>query len=233
LILFLVTSPVEAQTIVPGGFISTDTAWDIAGSPYIVQGNLTVQGTDGADGVTTLTIDPGVEIRMAFNTYFYVGGSSGSPGVLIADGNNGPGAPAQIVFTSDSGTPAAGDWQRIFFRATANGSLSLLRNVLIEYAGAGGNAALDLDHNSGNLVVDQVTVQNAANQGIKVTAGTTGSDRFTLTDCSITATASYSLQFTNHASVQGSVSNSTLESVFYAPCPAWSGPATRSTTGVR
>ena len=45
-------------TVVPGGSLG-DTTWSLAGSPYVVQGDVTVLA--GA----TLTIDPGVEVRFA------------------------------------------------------------------------------------------------------------------------------------------------------------------------
>jgi hypothetical protein len=50
---------VSADTTV-GGTISTDTTWTLANSPYIVTSNITVIGTDGADSITTLTIEAGV-----------------------------------------------------------------------------------------------------------------------------------------------------------------------------
>ncbi|MBN1141608.1 MAG: hypothetical protein JXB25_07440, partial [Deltaproteobacteria bacterium] len=62
------------------GTITTDTTWNLAGSPYIVTGALRVQGTDGADGVTTLTIQPGVEVRFNAQRSLSIGNSSGSPG---------------------------------------------------------------------------------------------------------------------------------------------------------
>ena len=69
-----------------GGLISTDTTWTLAGSPYIVTSNITVQGTDGADGITTLTIEPGVVVK--FNQYCImdIGATSGDSGALIAAG---------------------------------------------------------------------------------------------------------------------------------------------------
>ena len=55
LILFLATSFIlNAQTIIPGGYVSG--AWDSAGSPYLVDGNLLVQPD------STLAIGPGTEI---------------------------------------------------------------------------------------------------------------------------------------------------------------------------
>ena len=83
-ILGLFGSNALAQTNV-SGTISLDTTWDLAGSPYIVTANLFVEGTDGPDSVTTLTIDPGVEVRSQSSVGIFVGSSSGSgnPGAVI------------------------------------------------------------------------------------------------------------------------------------------------------
>ena len=59
---FLIPKLSAADTTV-GGTISTDTTWSVTGNPYIVTSNITVIGTDGADGITTLTIEPGVTVK--------------------------------------------------------------------------------------------------------------------------------------------------------------------------
>jgi hypothetical protein len=70
--------PSSADTTV-GGSISTDTTWTLSGSPYIVTSAVTVMGTDGDDGITTLTIQPGVIVK--FNRYINmdIGATSGDP----------------------------------------------------------------------------------------------------------------------------------------------------------
>ena len=64
---FCFTLPVAtpADTTVNSN-ITVDTTWTVAGSPYIVTSPFQVYGTDGADNVTTLTIEPGVEVRFTF-----------------------------------------------------------------------------------------------------------------------------------------------------------------------
>src|ERR1035437_9573379 len=72
-----------ADTIIPGGAVSG--TWNAAGSPYIVQSNITV--TLG----TGLTIDPGVVVRFQTNVGLEIRGS------LVAMGTSAN----QILFTSD------------------------------------------------------------------------------------------------------------------------------------
>jgi hypothetical protein len=169
--------PTVAQTIVPGGTISTDTTWTLSGSPYTVTGDLTIEGTDG--GVTTLTIEPGVEVRVQSGYVIYVGGVS-DPGALIADGNAG--GPATITFTSDSGTPQAGDWDAIYFRTTADSS-SLLRNVIVEYGGGSSTAGVYLYLNTGQaMTLEDVTIRHSARFGIYQRLGSTTLTNITISD---------------------------------------------------
>jgi hypothetical protein len=97
--------------------ISTDTTWTLAGSPYIVVGNLLV------DNGVTLTIEPGVEVR--FDGYYFLQ----VEGVLIADGT----ATDMITFTSNMSSPAPDDWESIIFMDNADLGSSITY-CTIEYA---------------------------------------------------------------------------------------------------
>src|SRR5688572_30152601 len=67
LFLFVLVAPPPAAAVTPvGGDIVTSTTWDIAGSPYQVTSDINV--TNGA----TLTIDPGVSVRLQGNRSIYV-----------------------------------------------------------------------------------------------------------------------------------------------------------------
>jgi subtilisin family serine protease len=123
---FNFTTTTEPQTITVGGMLTTDTVWT-NDRIYIVVNDLGV-----ASGVT-LTIQPGTVVKFHPDKRLLVWG------VLIADGT-----PAQpIRFTSNTATPAPGDWDRIFFDdssidASFDGAGnyvggSILRFVIIEY----------------------------------------------------------------------------------------------------
>jgi parallel beta-helix repeat protein len=56
----------SADTIIPGGYVSG--TWNVAGSPYLVQGNITIHGD------STLTIQPGVEVNFQGFYSFTVNG---------------------------------------------------------------------------------------------------------------------------------------------------------------
>lgn len=79
------------------GTISTDTTWDLAGSPYIIIGDVTVM-----NGIT-LTIDPGVQVKFDGYHSIFVDGT------LIAIGTD----TNRINITSNKTTPLPGDWDRI------------------------------------------------------------------------------------------------------------------------
>jgi hypothetical protein len=131
-ILVILPSFSLADTTV-GGTISTDTTWTASGSPYIVTSSITISGVDGADGITTLTIEPGVEIRFSSYTQLIVGALSGNPGALIAQGTGTD----PIVFTSNQASPAAGDWYGIKFYNTTDDATTSLAYCNVQYAGLG------------------------------------------------------------------------------------------------
>ncbi len=188
LLLFFLAPVSRASTDV-GGTISVDTTWSSSGSPYIVTSSVYVNGTDGADGITTLTIEPGVEVR--FNRYMKleIGAGSGDSGALVAEGTVG----TPILFTSNAATPAVGDWYGIRFQNTTDDNTTSLSNCIVEYAGYVNqgsvyiyNSAPELHDSiirygssygvyiySGNPVLSNMTISDIDNYGLYF-AGTAG-----------------------------------------------------------
>ncbi len=215
--------PAVAQTTVPGGTISTDTTWTLAGSPYTLTGTVVVVGADGPDGITTLTIEPGVEVRANSGVQLQIGGTTtGNPGALVADGN-AAGGPAQILFTTSSPTPGPGSWSGLHFRTGARAST--LRNAKIEYGGGGGWAGVYVSTAASTvLTLDQVVVQDNAGNGLQLQGPVT----LALSDSTITSNSADDLGIGSNASITGTVTGCTISSVNYAASNAqidWSGNA--------
>jgi len=110
-------------------FISGDVSgtWDLAGSPYIVTGNTTVQAGQ------TLTIQAGVTVRTSPGVAFQVYGT------LYAAGQ--PTQPVTFTSRSDSagGGPQPGDWVGLFAQS---GSIVTLEHTNMRHGGGGGQANL-------------------------------------------------------------------------------------------
>lgn len=108
-----------AGTAVSGNVSGT---WTLALSPWLVTGAATVPAGE------TLIIEPGVVVMFA-------GAASGLgvKGTLVATGTS----TAPIRFTSAQESKSSGDWAGIRFFPESNGTSSLLRHCIIEYAGSG------------------------------------------------------------------------------------------------
>lgn len=96
------------------GSITQDTTWTLVDSPFIVANNVTVFSN------STLTIEPGVEVKFGGDFSIIVSGR------LYANGTGN-----MIVFTSNNEQPAIGDWKSIRFTGTGK---STLINCYIVYA---------------------------------------------------------------------------------------------------
>ena len=133
-LIFAALFPVDtfAATHVSGN-ITTDTTWTLAGSPYIVTGDVNVFHPDGKS-VVTLTIDPGVEVRFETSTALYIGGDYndtwGWYGALYARGTD----TAPIIFTSSAAEPSPGNWKGIIFTKHTNVGATTLEHSVVEYA---------------------------------------------------------------------------------------------------
>jgi sugar lactone lactonase YvrE len=196
----IVEKPPEPTVV--GGTISTDTVWTLTGSPYIVTSNITVQGNDGADGITTLTIQPGVVVKFNQYSYLNIGAASGNPGALIAQGT----ASASILFTSNQTAPTAGYWNNIQIANTANDATTVLEHCTIQYAGGGGQGALNI--NGAAPTLRNVTIANSSTHGVYMTNGTP-----IIGDCQFNANGNYDLYYSG--TIGGSLTGTTINNGIY------------------
>lgn len=96
----------SAQTYV-SGFISQNTSWNLAGSPYIVTGNALL-----SHGYT-LTVDPGVIVKFNSACALQIDGQ------LVAIGT----PQNKITFTSNLAIPAPGDWANLHFSDSSSNAV--------------------------------------------------------------------------------------------------------------
>lgn len=152
-------SPARAGTTVPAGTISEDTRWAVGNSPYVIEGgNLYIEGQDGPDGVTTLTIEAGVIVHMDGNHSIQVGRND--KGALVTEGE----VDNDVVFDR---LQAERKWGGIQFWRKADGS-SVLRHTEVIDGGTGG-AGIWLGHGTSGgqtITLDHVVVQLSHQDGI-------------------------------------------------------------------
>ena len=159
ILFFIISFPLAsfADTNV-NGTISTDTTWTLAGSPYIVTGNVQVGRYNS--NPATLTIEPGVEVRFNAGTHLLIGWNSYYYGALNATGT--PSNP--ITFTSNAASPSPGDWNGIYFSNYTADDLTTLEHCTVEYGGANTYGNLFFQNASGT--VKNCTIKNSSTNGI-------------------------------------------------------------------
>ena len=172
--LFVLAGTSLAETYVSGN-ITSDTTWGIAGSPYIVTGDITVRHSSATHYTTqttaVLTIEPGVVVRFEPGTGLYIGlNNAGSStydyyGALSAQGT----ADFPVVFTSNAPAPAPGDWKGIYFSNFTHDSKSMIEHVIVEYGGNSHNANIYCA--SASPTIKNSTIRNSGSRGIYVDGG--------------------------------------------------------------
>ena len=182
-ILFSLPSSIYAETFVSGN-ITQNTTWTLAGSPYIVTGDITVYRWDWSyhdDPVSvTLTIEPGVQIRFNPGTGLFVGvalhGLGGHYGALSVQGT----AASPVTFTSNAASPAPGDWKGIYFRNETHDAATLLEHCIIEYGGHTQNANIYLA--DANPVILNSTIRFSSSDGIYLSSSSSAIDNNIISD---------------------------------------------------
>lgn len=177
-------SELHAQTTVTGN-ITTNTTWDLAGSPYIVEANIGITADD------TLWIEPDVEIHFKSDISLVV-----AAGHLEADG---------VTFTSADQT-GKGAWGQIHIRDHSNSSIddagsANITNSTIQY---GDQGALFVEY--GTVTIKESEIRNS-NIGLRVGSNAekvtvsdlvTSGNGWPMTDASVKA-----LEFSGNQTISG------------------------------
>src|SRR5215831_10596701 len=153
----LAASGLAAQTNV-SGTISTNTTWTVAGSPYIVTGDVFVENSAAAP---VLTIQAGVTVK--FNAGFSLWIGNSYPGSLQAVGTSA----SPITFTAN-GSTSPGFWRGIRIRPSATSTQ--ISYATVSYGGLTGNWG-GIHIESSSPTISNVTVSNNSHSGISISGG--------------------------------------------------------------
>lgn len=154
---WVVVSTINAQTTIPGGNVSG--TWTAAGSPYLIQDNITVQAED------TLTIDPGVVVEFQGSYRLIING------ILEAVGT----ATDSIFFT------ALNQWTGIHFSNAPDSSHIIYCSIIKVSSGMFGGA---LDCDNSNPVISHSRVSGGS-VGTHGAIRTQNSSSPRISDCAI------------------------------------------------
>ena len=121
------------------GTYSSDLTLDLAGSPYIITGDVTI------NNAATLTVNSGVEVKFNNGRSLFI-----KEGAHIVATN--------ALFTSNQASPAAGDWN---YFTLNDGSTGTLTGCTVEYG-------REIDLNNGTLTLNGTDVLNFYNYGFQI-----------------------------------------------------------------
>ena len=204
--------------------------WTVQGVPYaLISANITVSGTFVVPA--RLTIDPGVTIRFAASTRLVIATTT-TQADLVAQGT----VAQPILFTTDSASPAAGQWQGLYLD---NGTAfsTVLDHVIVEYAGQSATAGIWLNHAdppitnstvrfSGSYgivsadsspLVQNVIVNGTANFGM-LFQGFAAERTPTISGCTVTAPTGYGIY--NQGTMTPSITGNTIANSLFFESPA-------------
>lgn len=152
---------------VSAGTLSADATWPDHGTPYVIDGGVTVQAPSGT---ATLTIGEGSKLALSNGLSFYVQ----NKGVLKLAGT----AAKHVTITSASAAPVAGSWGYIDIESLGN----TFTYADISYGGQGGYGQIYVGSNS-SVALNDVVFTNGLTCDVDKASGTssvTGNSTFNL-----------------------------------------------------
>ena len=200
-----VTITIDSSLPTTSGSLTDDETWS---GTVTLTGDITVP-----DGVT-LTIEPGTQVRaMALNDD-QGGGTDTSRielivnGVLSAAGTEG----SPIVFTSNSGNPAGGDWTGIRLVPGSNGADLSMSHCTVRYCETG----VDYQSSgySADIGLDHCTFEYASQDGVYVYATSGAKLTLTVSDSTIQETGRYGVYtyaYNTTAEIDAQVTGNTIQ----------------------
>jgi hypothetical protein len=158
--------PVFGATYLPSLTYKTDITWTLAGSPYVLNGNVTV------DPGATLTIEPGVVVKLngQYRQLSVKGKvvAIGTPtqGILITSGQDDV-AGGDTNFDGNATTPAPGQWYNIWLQS--GGSVFEYAEIRYGALGSGGTYGYGaVNISGGTSTFNRVYVHDNQYSGIRV-----------------------------------------------------------------
>jgi hypothetical protein len=168
LVVAMATHQAHAETVIGGGNIINQT-WTPAGSPYVIQGDITVPG--GA----FLTIQAGTTVRIASGDSQASGLNTSRTELTVNGSLDVQGTAANpVTFAAQTGT-SPGTWYGIVITGTATGAT--IEHATIEHAYRG----ITNQMTGAVLTMRDSTVSDTSSYGIFLTAGSADLDRMLLT----------------------------------------------------
>lgn len=163
-------STATAQTTLPGGNVFG--VFTLAGSPYIVQGDITVPAT------TTLTIQAGVELRFPFGDAMGAGVDTSRTELTVHGSLVVQGTAAEPVLMHADGSPSAGAWYGV--RIASDAQAADVDHLQLQHAWR----AFETATPGAVTQVDHLSVDRCTSTGLHVDGGAADFNDVTVTNCS-------------------------------------------------
>jgi len=149
---------ISAETYITEN-ISTSQTWTQTGSPYVINGDITVYG----EPIPTLTIQAGVVVKFTSGSSLIIGSNSSSyGGAIVASGTQ----VNPVLFTADTGTPVEGFWDCLRTNSYTYAT-STFAHAIFEYGGSDlGMFNVNNSQADHTPQFDHCTFRHSANYGL-------------------------------------------------------------------